>query len=200
MKINFILILLLTSFGSLQAQTKSSTATSTDNMNESVRRAREQEEAYKAAQTNNPNEKPFAKMGAHLPAFQVVTWDEKSFFDSDLNPKKPLILVLFNPSCGHCVDVAKNLSDSLSKVKGAEIMFVTTINQLGEIKDFATNTGLAKHKNVVVSAENTDINKYLFEYNGVPQIMIYNKDKVLMKTFYKHADMDSLAYYIKKKK
>jgi hypothetical protein len=52
--------------------------------------------------------------------------------------------------------------------------------------------------NVRVTADNSDVSKYLFEYNGIPQIMIYNKQKVLQKTFYKGAKMDSLNYYFRK--
>lgn len=180
------------------AQPKSSSSSSS--VNQSIQRAREEEAAYKALQASSPNEKPYAKAGAKLPAFHAVTWDEKSFFDSELNPKKPLILVLFNPGCGHCVDVGKAIHDSIAKLKNAEIVFVAAKNQLGELNKYAEETGLKNIPEIVVSAENTELNKYLFEYNGMPQIMIYNKEKILQKTFYKYVTMDSLNFYTKKKK
>lgn len=183
-----------------QPSSKSSSQTTTSDLNESVKRAREQEAAYQQAQLKNPNEKPLAKVGAKLPAFQVITASEESMFDTDLDKKKPLVLVLFNPSCGHCVDVAKAFKDSIDKVKGATVLFVTAKNQLGEIAGFVETTGVKHLKHFYVSAENTELNKYLFEYNGMPQIMIYNKEKILQKTFYKYAEMDSISHYIKKAK
>lgn len=197
----FLIVLSISTLSVAKAQPNSSSqSSSSSSMNKSIQEAREQEAAYKAMQEKNPNEKPWAKVGAKLPAFHAVTWDEKSFFSSDLNPKKPLILVLYNPGCGHCVDMGKMLKDSMSVVKNAEIVFVAAKNQLGELKTYATETGLNEKPEVIVSAENTELNKYLFEYNGMPQIMVYNKDKVLQKTFYKYVTIDSLKFYTKTKK
>lgn len=201
MKLIYLFFFILFFSFSLKAQPKTSSQTSSsDNMQESIRKAREQEIAYKEAQTQNPNSKPYAIVGASLPAFHVVTWDEKSFFDSDLEPKKPLVLILFNPSCGHCIEVGKQIVDSLNLLKQAEIVFITGKNQLGELKKYAEETGLMKEPKIIVSAENSEVNKYLFEYNGIPQIMVYNRNKQLRKTFYKYASMDSLKYYLKSKK
>jgi thiol-disulfide isomerase/thioredoxin len=186
------------SSSSSSSKSSSSSSSSSSDLTEQVRRAKEQEAAYKKMQSSNPNEKPFAKAGASLPAFHLVTSDEQSFFDKDLDSKKPLLLVIFNPSCGHCVDFGKIIKDSISKLPEMEILFVTALNQLGELKKYLDETGLEGMPNVRVTADNSDVSKYLFEYNGIPQIMIYNKQKVLQKTFYKGAKMDSLNYYFRK--
>lgn len=199
MKYYYLIAILLIATKTSFAQPKSSSQSSSSTLSKSVQEAREQEAAYKRLQEANPNEKPWAKVGAKLPAFHAVTWDEKSFFSSDLSPKKALILVLYNPGCGHCVDVGKMIKDSVSRLKNTEVVFVAAKNQLGELKTYAEATGLKDKPEVIVAAENTELNKYLFEYNGMPQVMIYDKEKILKKTFYKYVTMDSLKHYTKLK-
>jgi len=195
-----LMLFLLLFVAAVSAQKRSKKqASAQQKMEESLQKSREQEALHKAAQETNSNEKPFAKVGAVLPAFQVVTVDQQSLFDTELPANQPLLLMLFNPGCGHCVDMGKVIRDSIQKLKGATVIFVTASNQLGELPVYAKETGLAGMPNVIISADNTNVNKFLFEYNGMPQMMVYGKDRVLRKTFYKYASMDSLRYYLNKK-
>lgn len=165
-------------------------------MEESIRRAREQQALYESSRTSDPNAKPFARVGAELPAFQVITVDERAVWDTDLPKGKPVLLLLFNPGCGHCVDVGKALRDSIGKFKNVTLLFVTAQNQIADLPRYVQETGLSGFPNVIVAADNTNVQKYLFEYNGMPQIMVYGKDRVLRKTFYKYASNDSLLHYL----
>lgn len=187
---------------SLPAQTSGKQGSSSSSrkegaMEESIRRAREQQAIYESARSADPNAKPFARTGTELPAFQVVTVDEKAVFDTDLPKGKPVLLLLFNPGCGHCVDVGKALRDSMGKLKNVTLLFVTAQNQIAELPRYVQETGLGGFPNVIIAADNTNLQKYLFEYNGMPQIMVYGKDRVLQKTFYKYASTDSLLHYLK---
>lgn len=181
-----------------QSSSQSSSKSSSSSMSETVRKSKEQEAAMKQSQQVNPNEKPLAKAGASLPAFHLVTSDEISYFDSDIDKKKPFVLVIFNPDCGHCIDMGKAIKDSISKFKGSTIIFITALNQLGQLKSYVKATGLENMDNVKICADNSEVYKYLFEYNGMPQIMVYNKKRILQRTFYKYAAMDSIASYLKK--
>ena len=40
--------------------------------------------------------------------------------------------------------------------------------------------------------------KDLFEYNGIPQVMVYNREKILQKVYYKDIYMDSVILYMNK--
>jgi hypothetical protein len=42
-----------------------------------------------------------------------------------------------------------------------------------------------------------NMTKKIFEYKGIPQVMVYNQQKILQQTFYKKVDIDSLQYYLK---
>ncbi|QLH44842.1 MAG: hypothetical protein HWD58_04055 [Bacteroidota bacterium] len=69
------------------------------------------------------------------------------------------------------------------------------MNQLELLKGFSDGTGLSTLSNALVGGDNSDLTSEIFEYKGIPQIMIYNKDHFLQKTFYKDLNLDSLAYY-----
>ncbi|MFZ4751701.1 MAG: TlpA family protein disulfide reductase [Chitinophagaceae bacterium] len=143
-------------------------------------------------------EKPKAAPGAPLLEFNVVGHDEKIYFSRDIPFGKPVVLVLFNPSCGHCAEVAQKIKAQINQFLDVQFVFITGLNLLGELKTFAESTGIQDQKNIIVSADNSDVTKEIFEYKGIPQIMVYNKDHFLQKTFYKEVEMDSLRFYLNK--
>lgn len=154
-------------------------------------------------ETEAPNfsanyEKPKAAPGAPLLEFNVVGHDEKLYYSRDIPFGKPVVLVLFNPSCGHCAEVAQKIKTQINQFPDVQFVFITGLNLLGELKTFAESTGIHDQKNIIVSADNSDVTKEIFEYKGIPQIMIYNKDHFLQRTFYKEVQMDSLRFYLNK--
>ncbi|MBK8685097.1 MAG: hypothetical protein IPN26_08890 [Bacteroidetes bacterium] len=157
----------------------------------------------KKTETEAPNfsanyEKPKAAPGAPLLEFNVVGHDEKLYYSRDIPFGKPVVLVLFNPSCGHCAEVAQKIKAHINQFLDVQFVFITGLNLLGELKTFAESTGIHDQKNIIVSADNSDVTKEIFEYKGIPQIMVYNKDHFLQKTFYKEVDTDSLRFYLNK--
>lgn len=157
----------------------------------------------KKTETEAPNfsanyEKPKAAPGAPLLEFNVVGHDEKLYYSRDIPFGKPVVLVLFNPSCGHCAEVAQKIKAHINQFLDVQFVFITGLNLLGELKTFAESTGIHDQKNIIVSADNSDVTKEIFEYKGIPQIMVYNEDHFLQRTFYKEVDTDSLRFYLNK--
>mgnify|MGYP000857396144 FL=1 len=164
-------------------------------LEEQVAIARIQEqEAKKNAQ------KPLTLEGAKLPKFNVLTSKEQLFFDTSAAPNKPFIIALFNPGCDHCMKTLQDFYKNLHRFKEATILFVTGNNLWGELKNFLdiSKVNLDGIHNLIVSADHSDVLKDLFEYNGIPQVMIYNKDKVLQKMYFKDIHMDSVIMYMNK--
>ena len=145
----------------------------------------------------NTYEKPLAQPGASLPSFAFLTADEKVYYDTSLRKQTPLILVLFNPSCGHCMDVAVNMKSRIQDLLGADIVFLTGNNLLAELPSFIQQTRLHGLPNVYVGIDHSDVSKGLFEYNGIPQIMVYNKNRILLKTYYKQIEIDDIVRLIR---
>ena len=80
------------------------------------------------------------------------------------------------------------------------VLFMCIKDYWADLPLFIKDADLHVEKNpqFIVSADHSDIAKDLFNYNGIPQIMIYNKEKVLQKILYQQVNMDSIFTYIAK--
>ncbi len=143
--------------------------------------------------TVKKSEKPDAEIGAKLVDFNVVdSKDALLFRDQIVDKKLPFILVLFNPSCGHCKETMMEFVKRKEEFKHIKMMFVCGNNFVGELKAFVEETGCKDIANFVVAADNSEATKLLFEYKGIPQLMIYNQHQILQKTYYKEISIDSV--------
>lgn len=162
-------------------------------LEEQVEIARQQQDAALAP-------KPFTVIGARLPVFNVLTSREQLFFDTSAAKNKPLILALFNPGCDHCLTAAKQFYEQRQKFNDATVLFVTGNNLWGNLKEFMEigKIDLNGMDNFVFAADHSNVLKDLFEYSGIPQVMIYNKNKILTQKYYQDINIDSVVYYMNK--
>jgi thiol-disulfide isomerase/thioredoxin len=187
MRILFITLVLVLGYFKSDAQvTNSSTNTSSNSSSKG--------ESKKAV---NTFEKALAQPGASLPRLTWLSADEKVFADSNLRSNTPLILVLFNPSCGHCMEVAVTFKARIQELANTDIVFLTGSNLLAELPSFIQQTRMTGMPNVHIGIDYTDVSKQLFEYNGIPQIMVYNRSHVLLKTYYKQLNLDEVVRLVR---
>lgn len=188
MRIFIVFILFVMGYMTSYAQTTHS-STSTSSSSSSSR--------IDSKKSVNTFEKALAQPGAALPRLTWLSADEKLFADSNLRTNTPILLVLFNPSCGHCMEVAVNIKARIQELAGAEIVFLTGSNLLTELPSFIQQTRMSGMPNVHIGIDYTDVSKQLFEYNGIPQIMVYNRSHVLLKTYYKQLNIDEVVRLIR---
>lgn len=144
-------------------------------------------------------EKPDAVVGAKLFEFSVLTSKGQVFANKDIPENNNFILMLFNPGCGHCVATTNAIKNRIEEFKNTTILLVTGSNLFDKLKEFKDEVGLKEDSPINVAAELGDgMTKKIFEYRGIPQLMIYDKNKILQNTFYKEIDIDSVLHYIKK--
>ncbi|HPI55539.1 MAG TPA: redoxin domain-containing protein [Chitinophagaceae bacterium] len=144
------------------------------------------------------SEKPNADIGAKLIDFTVVTNEDILMFKDQLVKKnKPFVLILFNPACGHCTDAIEHFVAAKEKFEGIPIVFITGSNLYGEIKKCALDTKSAEMKSMVIAADNSEVTKQLFEYKGIPQLMIYDKHQILQSKYYIDIPVNSVDSTLK---
>lgn len=160
-------------------------------LKEQVALAKEQE-----AQAKAQAEKPMTKIGSKLPAFYANSSDDKIFSDTSLPLNKKFILVFFNPTCDHCMQFCKKVYQNISTLKDVTCLFVTGNNLWSELPEFIKLSKVTPSDKLVIAAEVTELSKLLFNYYGIPQIMLYDQNKILQKVFYKDADIDSIQHYL----
>ena len=167
-------------------------------MHEQVELAKKQ--MAEAEANKYSNEKPFTKLGANIPSFNVLALNEQLFFDTSIAKNKAFVLLLFNPGCDHCMHAAQQFYNEREKLKYATILFVTGNTLWGELPNFLSIAKIdtSKANNIIFAADHSDLTKDIFEYNGIPQVMIYNKEKILQKKYFQNVSIDSVVYYMNK--
>jgi hypothetical protein len=151
-------------------------------------------EAKKKAAEQAP--RPMAEIGKPLPPFKVISANNFLFQSGDLEKGKPIILVLFNPNCDHCRVAATKLVDKVDDLKQSLLFFVTGPNLQSELGTFVATTGLIDMDHIMMSADLFNMTDSLFESKGIPQIMLYNREHILIHKQYSELNMDSLMHYV----
>lgn len=114
-------------------------------------------------------------------------------FDNDAN----LIVMMFNPTCGHCEDQADRFVKNISMFKKTKLIFLANMGMKDHLPNFAANHHTAEYPNVItLGADSSDFIKNVFLYQALPQINIYSADRKLLKTYTGNVPMDTLAQFI----
>jgi len=130
--------------------------------------------AVSFAQSTEDTIPPYKK-DPNIPALKILETDSVSFFSRDDLPKnRPVVIVYFNPDCGHCQLEAKEIADHMATLDQAFFVWISYGHPEKEIKAFFTKYGLSKFKNVRIGQ---DPHYYIPSYYRVaftPYIAVYS--------------------------
>ncbi len=129
------------------------------------------------------------KKGDAFPEMAIRTWDNKIITNKDLIPGEPILFILFNPGCGHCKDIITAITTNLGMLKNANIIFLAGKPLQGELPRFVGEMKLDKTEEIVMAGDDSGVIDQVFEYNGIPQIMLYNQNHKLEHIYYSEASM-----------
>jgi len=138
---------------------------------------------------------PYKSLGASLPPLRIVDREMKAYTEADIKPAGHFFLVLFNPTCGHCMDMAKLFGTHDKEFKNNTIMFVAAPDMMEYFDHFYEGSGAGNYKDITIGVDSSDLVKNLFKYGTLPQINIYNSDRKLVRIFSGETSLDSLLRY-----
>ena len=128
-----------------------------------------------------------------LPTFSILQTDSTTWFNNlDLPKDKPVIIVYFNPECGHCQLTAHEFQEKMDAFK--DVFFVWTCYHvsLSEIKKFAEDYKLLDAPNVRVGKEIKYAIVPFYQVKYTPYMAIYNEKGKLLQTFDGGTDPDTV--------
>jgi hypothetical protein len=131
--------------------------------------------------------KPVNIVGAVFPFFSMqLTDSQKTMLAIDrLDPTKSVVLMMFNPSCDHCVEQAKDIIANQDKY-GETVFVLVTGDQMGEyLPDFYQKIGYNYQKNIYIGVDVTMASYDFFAFEGLPQLNIYGRDRKLIAIYTK---------------
>jgi len=152
--------------------------------------------------------------GDPLPPFKVVTlpWVE-IFLENgadgkraekvrEITPMKTitnsenLIIMLFNPTCGHCEEQTELFEKNIGLFKNTQLLLVAAPLMGPYLNNFAQKFHLNEYPQILMGLDYDNLISKSFLYYALPQLCIYNKDKKLVRMISGGAPLDSLRQYI----
>lgn len=127
-----------------------------------------------------------------LPKFSFFDLAGNTFTYANLKTGVPTIVFFYDPYCEHCNLQAEWISNSYIRVKGMNLVWVST-EEVGPIKEFQKNH-FSKNtwdKLFFLRDSGFKFDNY-FGYTEAPGIYVYDKNGVLVKDFRKETPTSTL--------
>ena len=129
-----------------------------------------------------------------LPAVKIMLRDSVTIFNTYNTPEgKPTLILFFDPDCIHCKDEIRMLLANMDSLKDTRFYMITSVHNFGRIRKFYEEYNLADYKNIEVFGR--DYEYFFITYYGVkfvPDLVLYDKHKNLVKLFEGHVTVDEL--------
>jgi len=140
----------------------------------------------------------YKKMGASLPPFVIQKADGTSFNEQSLQKGKAVMVMIFSPQCDHCEHYIDSMKALIPMLKNTQVVFVTEARNKDGLKDFVQKKSLQKIPAFRQAGyDKGNLIYFIYTYQLLPQINLYDTRHKLVKTFTGNFPMDSLQLYIK---
>src|SRR5216110_211077 len=73
-----------------------------------------------------------------VPPFKLLEADSTLFTKDDLSKNKPVLIILFDPSCDHCKHETEEIISKIDSFKNIQIVMITNA-EFAELKKFYRN-------------------------------------------------------------
>lgn len=145
-----------------------------------------------------PKQPNYKKKGTVIPPFVIKRMDGTTFSNAQLKTGVPTVFFIFSPTCDHCEKVIDTLKTRNAEFKHAQFVFVAEERQRPHMKDFLSRGDFRKSplfKNI--GTDQGNLIYFLYEYQALPQINVYNSSGRLVHTFTTTTPLDSVKLFLK---
>jgi thioredoxin-related protein len=140
---------------------------------------------------------PYQKDSLHIPAFTVLKIDSTYGNDKMIPKDKPVIIIYFSPTCGHCQITADEFSKKMKDMKDFYFVWVTYNHTLAEVKGFAKNFNLQQFNNIIIGVLSDYELPSFYRIQYTPFMAVYNKEHHLIQTYQQGTEADNLIKLLK---
>lgn len=114
----------------------------------------------------------------------------------DFNNGSNLLVMMFNPTCSHCEDVAFMIEKNIDIFKKNKVVLLANKMMDLYIPDFTERHHIARYPNMYIGYDSSGYIDNTFLYQSLPQINIYDADRKLIKIFAGEVPLDTLKKYV----
>lgn len=136
------------------------------------------------------------ELGSPLPTLRIVTHDTTEYTNKDFESKSNLLVMLFNPTCDHCIDETHLIEKNIDMFDKTKILLVAAPSMMSYLQYFQNVTRYRKYPKIVLGVDSAGYIDKTFNYTTLPQINIYDKNRKLIKVFNGEVPIEDLKPYI----
>jgi hypothetical protein len=128
---------------------------------------------------NDSIKAPYLRFPTYPPVKLLLPDSVSYFTKQDLDKKKSVMVMLFNPQCEHCQQKTGELVKNIDEFKDIQIVMTTSM-PFDSMMSFRKRYQLDQHKNIIVGQ---DVHYFLPSYymiKHLPFLAFYNKKKELI--------------------
>jgi thioredoxin-related protein len=136
----------------------------------------------------------------NIPPFNMLLSDGVTYHNADHVQKgKPLMIIYFDPECGHCQDYTKDIVKNITKFSNVQIVMICAAPGIPPLKKFVTDFGLEKYKNIKVGTEGMyHATMNFYHVDVTPFTALYDKNGVLITSYRKVPTVQALVSQLTK--
>lgn len=143
----------------------------------------------------------YKEVGAPMPPLNFLHMKGKHagndiYTTKNLPADKNTLVMMYNPTCGHCQEETILFKNNKDVFKKTEILLVADTAMKEYIDFFHTTTKVFDNPELKMMIDNCEFIKKTFKYQSLPQLNIYDKNRKLIKIFYGDTPIDSLKQYL----
>ncbi len=116
--------------------------------------------------------------------------------NKDLKIGANLFVMIFNPTCSHCVEETELLKKNVSLFHKSRLFMVANRSTAIYVTDFVKQRNTRKYPQITVAMDSTNFISQAYLYKALPQINVYDKNHKLLKSFCGDLPIDSLKQFI----
>lgn len=149
-----------------------------------------------AAQTNTSTAShdtlaPYQKT-PYIPSFKIQMPDSSWFSKSNLQPKRPTLILYFSPDCGHCQLETEELISKMKNFNNLQIIMITS-RPFADMANFADHYKIKRFPKIKIGTDPARLVTTFYDVKFTPFSAFYNKKGMLVKVYEKGIDMEELA-------
>ena len=143
-----------------------------------------------------PAQIDYRTLGAPMPTMRIVANDNKVYTEKDLVPGENIFILLFNPTCDHCQEATQMLGKNAKRFKDGQLYLLAAPGMAEHLEYFAKTTGHKAHPVIRVGVDNAGFIEKTFNYQSLPELLIYDRTRKLTRTMSGSLAADSLLPYL----
>jgi thiol-disulfide isomerase/thioredoxin len=136
------------------------------------------------SQTNSSNENiPAYMSNPNVPDFSLYKApDSTAFTNEDIHKRKPTLIMIFSPECGHCQHITSLLIQNIEHFKNAQILMTTWL-PYSEMMKFYKDYKIADYPQITMAWDKKVFFLTYYRVQSYPDLVVYNKKGKFIKSF-----------------